>query len=297
MSENPNPDSQSSGAKVDISTLINMETAKSLQAMGYSKNVSEKACLFSQSNIDRALDWIMEHQNDPDFEEEAKIEVNQNQPQASPLDPEEAKAKARELQEKMRKLHQEKQKQLDEEHEKMRIHNTKEMLKAQRAEEERQNQIFLKQKKKQEEEDEKARRDILEKIARDKAERLGIEYVPGQIEQNKKVYTKEENVSYYLKTIKTVYNPFRHGDTLKNCFNTMRVILNNIIKNPGEEKFTKVKLTNPNVHERIGKINIALKCLEELGFVTEGEFMVCKNVDKNLFEKTIKMLQDELDKL
>ena len=147
MSENPNAEGQVSSPQVDISTLINMETAKSLQAMGYSKNVSEKACLFSQSNIDAALDWIMQHQNDPDFEEEAKIEVNQNQAQGSPLDPEEAKAKARELQEKMRKIHQEKQKQLDEEHEKMRIHSTKEMLKAQRAEEERQNQIFLKQKK------------------------------------------------------------------------------------------------------------------------------------------------------
>ena len=134
--------------KPDISKFINMETAKSLQNMGYSKNVSEKACLFSQSNIDKALDWIMEHQNDPDFEEEAKIEVNPEQPQGPPLDPEEAKAKARELQEKMRKIHEEKQKQIEEEHEKMRIHNTKEMLKAQRAEEERQAQIFLRQKKK-----------------------------------------------------------------------------------------------------------------------------------------------------
>ena len=283
--------------KQDISKFINMETAKTLQQMGYSKNVSEKACLFSQSNIDKALDWITEHQNDPDFEEEAKIEINPEQPQGPPLDPEEAKAKARALQEKMRKMHEEKQKQIEEEHEKMRIHNTKEMLKAQRAEEERQAQIFLRQKKKEDEEKEKARREVLEQIARDKAERAGKKYVPGQFEQEQKVYTKEENVSYYLKTIKTVYNPFRHGDTLKNCFNTMRVILNNIIKNPGEEKFTKVKLSNPNVHERIGKINIALKCLEELGFVTEGEFMVCKNVDKNLFEKTIKMLQDELDKL
>ena len=283
--------------KPDISKFINMETAKSLQNMGYSKNVSEKACLFSQSNIDKALDWIMEHQNDPDFEEEAKIEVNPEQPQGPPLDPEEAKAKARELQEKMRKIHEEKQKQIEEEHEKMRIHNTKEMLKAQRAEEERQAQIFLRQKKKEDEEKEKARREVLEQIARDKAERAGKKYVPGQYEQEQKVYSKEENVNYYLKTIKTVYNPFRHGDTLKNCFSTMKVILNNIIKNPGEEKFTKVKLSNPNVHERIGKINIALKCLEELGFVTEGEFMIAKNIDKDLYMKTIKILEQELEKL
>ena len=174
--------------KPDISKFINMETAKTLQQMGYSKNVSEKACLFSQSNIDKALDWITEHQNDPDFEEEAKIEINPEQPKGPPsLDPEEAKAKARELQEKMRKMHEEKQKQIEEEHEKMRIHNTKEMLKAQRAEEERQAQIFLRQKKKEDEEKEKARREILEQIARDKAERAGKKYVPGQFEQEQKI--------------------------------------------------------------------------------------------------------------
>ena len=55
-----------------IESLIDMNVAKSLQEMGYSKNVSEKACLFNQSNIDKCLDWIMMHISDPDFEEEAK---------------------------------------------------------------------------------------------------------------------------------------------------------------------------------------------------------------------------------
>ena len=282
--------------KPDISKFINMETAKTLQQMGYSKNVSEKACLFSQSNIDRALDWITEHQNDPDFEEEAKIEVNQNQP-VSKLSKEEAAAKARELQELARKRNEEKQKKMDEEHEKMRIQSTKEILKAKRAEEERQMQMYLIKKKKDEEENERAKREILEQIARDKAERFGKKYVPGEMNDKPKVYSKEENVQYYLKNIKLVYSPFRAGDTLKNCFSTMKVILNNILKHEGEEKFTKVKLTNPNVQERIGKIATAIKCLEELGFVKDGDFMVCNKVDKELFQKTIKFLENELNKL
>ena len=130
-----------------IESLIDMNVAKSLQEMGYSKNVSEKACLFNQSNIDKCLDWIMMHINDPDFEEEAKIEVNQNQP-VSKLSKEEAAAKARELQEIARKKHEENQKKMDEEHEKMRIQSTKEILKAKRAEEERQMQMYLIKKKK-----------------------------------------------------------------------------------------------------------------------------------------------------
>jgi hypothetical protein len=280
-----------------IESLIDLNVSKSLQEMGYSKNVSEKACLLNKSNIDKCLDWIMEHINDPDFEEEAKIEINPNEPPVSNLSKEEAAAKARELQERARKKHEENQKKMDEEHEKMRIQSTKEILKAKRAEEERQMQMFLIKKKKEEEENERAKREVLEQIARDKAERFGKKYVPGEIDDKPKVYTKEENIQFYIKSIKVVFNPFRSGDVLKNCLSTMKIILNNILKHEGEEKFTKVKLTNPNVHERIGKINNAIKCLEELGFVKDGEFMVCKNVDKELFQKTIKILDDELSKL
>jgi len=38
--------------------------------MGYSKNVSEKSIFMSQAkDASKALDWIMAHNNDPDFEE------------------------------------------------------------------------------------------------------------------------------------------------------------------------------------------------------------------------------------
>ena len=59
-----------------ITDFIKPEVAQQLQDMGFSKNVSEKACLFTQSNIERAVEWISEHQNDPDFEEPAQIEVS-----------------------------------------------------------------------------------------------------------------------------------------------------------------------------------------------------------------------------
>ena len=55
------------------------------------------------------IEWISQHQEDPDFEEEAKIEVGE-EIQKKAIDPEEAKIKAKELQEKMRKMHVEKQK-------------------------------------------------------------------------------------------------------------------------------------------------------------------------------------------
>ena len=208
---------------------------------------------------------------------------------------EEAAIKAKELQEKIRKMHEEKQKEMDREHERLRIQNAKEMAKAREAEKERQARLFVEQKKKREKEEAEHRRQVLEEIERDKAERMGKKYVPP--EQKQKVYTKEENIQYFIKSIKTVYNPFRAGDTLKNCFKTLKIILNNILKNPNEDKFKTIKLSNPNVHERIGKISIALKMLEELGFVHEDEVMKVTNVDNDLFNKTIGYLETELAQL
>ena len=278
-----------------ILDFIKPEVAQQLQEMGFSKNVSEKACLFTNSNIEQAIEWISQHQEDPDFEEEAKIEVSEDQKPKVQMSKEEAAIKAKELQQKMRKMHEEKQKELDREHERIRIQNAKEMAKAREAEKERQARLFVEQKKKRDKEEAEHRRQVLEELERDKAERLGKKYVPP--EQKQKVYSKEENIQYYIKSIKTVYNPFRAGDTLKTCFKTLKIMLNNVVKNPNEDKFKTIKLSNPNVHERVGKISIALKLLEELGFVKNDEVMVVSNVDIDLFNKTIGYLETELAQL
>ena len=288
------PNEEKKVEKKSILDFINPEVAKQLQEMGFSKNVSEKACLFTQSNIERAVEWISAHQEDPDFEEPATIEVS-NEPPKPQMSKAEAAIKAKELQEKMRKMHEEKQKEMDREHERLRIQNAKEMAKAREAEKERQARLFVEMKKKREKEEEEHRRQVLEEIERDKAERMGKKYVPP--EQKQKVYSKEENIQYFIKTIKTVYNPFRAADTLRNCFKTLKIILSNIIKNPNEDKFKTIKLSNPTVHERIGKISIALKLLEELGFVHEDEIMKVTNVDSDLFNKTIGYLENELSQL
>jgi len=278
-----------------ILDFIKPEVAQQLQDMGFSKNVAEKACLFTNSNIEQAVEWISQHQEDPDFEEEAKIEVSADQKPKAQMSKEEAAIKAKELQQKMRKIHEEKQKELDREHERLRIQNAKEMAKAREAEKERQARLFVEQKKKREKEEAEHRRQVLEQLERDKAERMGKKYIPP--EQKQKVYTKEENIQYYIKTMKTVYNPFRSGDTLKNCLKTLKIILSNIMKNPNEDKFKHIKLSNPNVHERIGKISIALKLLEELGFVKNDEIMTVHNIDTDLFNKTIGFLETELSQL
>ena len=72
----PNTSEEKKLEKKSILDFIKPEVAQQLQEMGFSKNVSEKACLFSQSNLEQAVEWISVHQNDPDFEEPAQIEVS-----------------------------------------------------------------------------------------------------------------------------------------------------------------------------------------------------------------------------
>lgn len=143
---------------------------------------------------------------------------------------------------------------------------------------------------------EREKRKMLEQLARDKEERFGKKF-DSTTQQSQKEYSPYDDVEHYVKTIKTLYPPFREGDLTKNCFNTLKVILGNIAKNPSEEKFRKCKTTNPNFQERVGRINLAIKILKTLGFEEEDEFLVAKNPDFALFEKVIALLEGEISQL
>ena len=153
----------------------------------------------------------------------------------------------------------------------------------------------IKKREKMEAELEKKR--MLELLARDKEEKFGKKFDPMTQTAVKKEYSPYENATYYLKAVKTLYPSFRAGDTTKNCYNTIKVVLTNMVKNPTEEKFRKVKTTNPNFVERVGKIDLGMKTLASLGFVEEGEFLVCKQPDLDTFTKVISYIEEEVAKL
>jgi len=56
-----------------ISTHVKQASVSMLMDMGFSKNVSEKACFFNQSDVEKSVDWINNHCEDADLEEELKI--------------------------------------------------------------------------------------------------------------------------------------------------------------------------------------------------------------------------------
>jgi hypothetical protein len=172
------------------------------------------------------------------------------------------------------------------------------MTKAKKELEEGEMRRYLEIKKQEKKEAELEKKRMLEQLARDKEERFGKKFDPyTQTASGAKQFTPLEDAQYYLKAIKTAYPTFRAGDTTKLCYETLRVILRNIAQNPTEEKYRKIRATNPNFEERVGKIKIATKLLETLGFELTGDFYVVSNPNIELYSQIVGHLDEEIKKL
>ena len=145
--------------------------ASGIEAMGYSKNVREKALLMTQNvSIEAALEWIEQHKDDADFEEELLLVQDDNKPKMST---EEALEKAKQLQERIRENRRKRDAEEELEKERSRISGGKAMTEAKRQMEEQQRardvEIVIREKK----EDEVARQKILDQLENDRRARFG----------------------------------------------------------------------------------------------------------------------------
>jgi uncharacterized UBP type Zn finger protein len=86
---------------MSISGMVNQEEVAMIVEMGFTKIVAEKALFMNQGNgggVPKAMEWIEQHQEDPDFEEELVIVTEAGEPKpVSTLSVEERIQKAKEL--------------------------------------------------------------------------------------------------------------------------------------------------------------------------------------------------------
>jgi hypothetical protein len=54
---------------------------------------------------------------------------------------------------------------------------------------------------------------------------------------------------------------------MKTCFKTCHVYLGNLLKDPNEEKFKRINLSNEAFQKRVGKLTGGLSILKGAGFV------------------------------
>ncbi|CAG9315848.1 unnamed protein product [Blepharisma stoltei] len=272
-----------------ISGMVNQSLVQTLKEMGFSTTVCEKSLFLTGNNsVESAFEWINEHQNDPDFEEELRI-VGQAQNKQK-LSKEEAQRKARELQEELKRKRIQKEKEEELQREKDRIRSTRELAEAKRKFEEQESkratELYLREKKKTEDELKK----MHELLKKDKEARTGKKAT----EDAASAKPPQEKMASAIKTVKTLYPNFRNPGVAAQTLNTLKAYITNIVSNPEEEKFQRIRIENKAFQDRIAKVSGAIVFLKAAGFEEENGFYVLKNRNLELLQEGIRMLDDAI---
>eukprot|EP00406_Dinophysis_acuminata_P002419 CAMPEP_0179229098 /NCGR_PEP_ID=MMETSP0797-20121207/10160_1 /TAXON_ID=47934 /ORGANISM="Dinophysis acuminata, Strain DAEP01" /LENGTH=126 /DNA_ID=CAMNT_0020936159 /DNA_START=101 /DNA_END=477 /DNA_ORIENTATION=- len=69
----------------------------------------------------------------------------------------------------------------------------------------------------------------------------------------------------------------------------------NVVRNPGEEKFRRIKLTNPKIAATITDVPGAVDLLKEMGWVEDGEGLVLPPSVRLCHERDVVALIDAKD--
>ena len=197
-----------------------------------------------------------------------------------------------ELQREIRIKVKEKERQAALEKEKNRIKQGKEITETRRIHKENQEKLHIDLMKKQKNTDELERDKIKRLLREDKRNRFGKDY--DKIEENAPIYVKEE----FYKVFHQMNKIYRYTDKnrFNGCLKTIGKYVNNILKNPSEPKYHRIKTQNKvyimRINDTIGGFNL----LKAAGFEKEEEFLMFKGTIERLKEFT-QYLRIEIDKM
>ncbi|KAJ6298923.1 hypothetical protein OIU76_019981 [Salix suchowensis] len=265
-----------------VAPEVDKKVLEELEAMGFPTARATRALHYSgNASLEAAVNWVVEHENDPDIDEMPMVPVNSKVEAPKPsLTPEEMKQKAQELRERARKKKEEEEKKTEREKEKERIRIGKELLEAKRIEEENERKRLMALRKAEKEEERRAREKIRQKLEEDKAERrrkLGlapedpatVKPSAPVVEEKKSMLpvrpaTKQEQMRECLRSLKQSHKD--DDAKVKRAFQTLLTYMGNVAKNPSEEKFRKIRLNNQTFQDRVGSLQGGIRFLELCGF-------------------------------
>eukprot|EP00922_Rhytidocystis_sp_ex-Travisia-forbesii_P012434 GHVS01018742.1.p1 GENE.GHVS01018742.1~~GHVS01018742.1.p1 ORF type:complete len:351 (+),score=48.33 GHVS01018742.1:123-1175(+) len=263
-----------SGNPKSIVDRLDAQVVAGLVEMGFSEIKSEKAVHFTNNTgLELAATWLEEHAEDDDIDEPLSPKA------AKPkLSKDEAMAKARELQNKIRDERIAREKKEAIERERMRIESTKVTLDHQRKleEEERKRHIHHLQKDKLEHQKEKERqRELLKKEWED---RFGMPYDEAHPTRATTVGEEAESVSkksgkdqviHWCSRMRRQYKDTDKEGLLK-CLSTIKVYVTNVLNNQTDEKYQRIKKENAAFRSRVAPYEGAIQLLNAGGFHDDG---------------------------
>ncbi|KAF9688402.1 hypothetical protein SADUNF_Sadunf02G0193600 [Salix dunnii] len=238
------------------------------------------------TDIEAAINWIIDHENEPDVDPIPMIAVNIDIDSPQPVQTTgDMEIKAQEL----------------------RIRAGKEILEAKRVAEDNERKRYLASRKAQKEEEKRAREKVRQKLEADKNERrrvLGLPPVshtttrPSTNDKKNHVgvasVSKAEQLRESLKTLKRshkvnefcslAYTFVDDEGAVKSAFQTLLVYVGNVAKNPDNEKFRKIRVGNPLFQNKVGRMRGGIEFLELCGFerIEEDKYLFLPRDKVNL---------------
>lgn len=204
---------------------------------------------------------------------------------------EEARLKALELQREIRMKVKEKERKDELEREKRRMRQGKEISEARRVIAEREERLRLERIKKEKQEVQREKDRMRAILEADKRARFGDKL---DEPTKKKVNIKEE----FFKILSQMNKIYRYSDrnTLLSCMKMIKKYISNILKNPNEVKYQRVKTTNKVYAKRIKSTIGGVNLLKLSGFDDQGEYLVY-NGNLQGMQEFNGYLQNEISKL
>ena len=250
-------------------------------------------------SIQVAVDWLGEHQDDEAYDKPLLVPKNKLKKK---LTKEEARLQAEELRKAAAARRDKEEKEAEKLREKERIRMGKEIQAAKRIDEDQERRRNLAWRQREKEEEAKARERIRVKLEEDKRERrrkLGLpeeltaeevaaEAAKAQAQAEAEAKAKAdaaarasavrpvsvaERLRAELVAVKraTADAPDRH----KQAFTTLMTFCGNVARAPEEEKYRRIRVSNPAFQQRVASIDGGLRFLALVGFVPDstGEFL------------------------
>ena len=264
---------QADAPKKRITEKLNQELLGQLKDMGFAENRSERALWFTgNENLEKAIGWLEEHANDMDLDEVLMLAPESNKPK---LSKEEQKAMLEARVQEMRKKQAKENAELERLQEINRIASMKELHAARQKQKEQEEILAQERLKREKERDARDRARVKAELEKDRLERLAAKGIkPEEAAQAKEKPAdplKARKVLLGTK-LRDIIAATRNDPATPNpgtkALETANKYVENILKNPSEDKFRSINIENAAFQRLVGSKPGGMAMMEALGFQT-----------------------------
>ncbi|XP_020588031.1 UBX domain-containing protein 1-like [Phalaenopsis equestris] len=260
---------------------VDKRMLRELESMGFPTSRATRALYFSgNSSIEDAIDWALEHESDSNIYQMPQVPIDIRIESGEPWHVgEEVKMKLNDLREQAQKKREEGEKGMERDQHKERIMRGKRLMEDQHNKERNERERIIAFRKAEKEEEKRARQKIRQQLELDKVERRRKLGLPAENPRNviptrhpiqegngskPVIFYMDEPLKDCLRSLKK-----NHKDDdakVKKAFQTLLIYIANVVKNPDNEKYRKIRLSNLLFQDRVGKFKEGAAFLELCGF-------------------------------